>query len=77
MTQQQPQTPRDYGGWRRRRGIGPFGLGTADRSMTGLVTRLAARSVGGSLTWGFAGCVERICALSRGRRVAWCPRGRR
>ena len=78
MTQQQPQTPRDYGGWRRRRGIGPFGLGTADRSMTGLVTRLAARSVGGSLTWGFARCVERICALSRsygqfGRRFRRWP----
>ena len=29
MTQQQAQPPRDYGGWRRRRGIGLLGLGTA------------------------------------------------
>ena len=29
MPQEQPQRPRDYGGWRRRRGIGLWGLGTA------------------------------------------------
>ena len=41
MTQQQCQTPRDYGGWRQRRRIGLFGLGTADRSMR---TRTLAQS---------------------------------
>src|SRR6266516_2241726 len=29
MAHDQPQRPRDYGGWRRRRGIGLFGLGPA------------------------------------------------
>ena len=29
MGYDQPQQPRDYGGWRLRRGIGLFGLGTA------------------------------------------------
>ena len=29
MSYDQPQQPRDYGGWRRRRGIGLFGLGAA------------------------------------------------
>jgi hypothetical protein len=29
MTQEQARRPRDYGGWRRRRGIGLWGLGTA------------------------------------------------
>ena len=29
MSYDHPQAPRDYGGWRRRRGIGLFGLGTA------------------------------------------------
>ena len=29
MSPQDPQEPRTYGGWRRRRGIGLFGLGAA------------------------------------------------
>ena len=29
MSYDQGQAPRDYGGWRRRRGIGLFGLGAA------------------------------------------------
>jgi hypothetical protein len=37
MTGEQAQAPRDYGGWRRRRGIGLFGLGAA-----GTVAVLAA-----------------------------------
>lgn len=37
MAQSQAQRPRDYGGWRRRRGIGLWGLGTA-----GTFTALAA-----------------------------------
>ncbi len=28
MLQEQAHRPRDYGGWRRRRGIGMWGLGT-------------------------------------------------
>jgi hypothetical protein len=40
MTQEQARRPRDYGGWRRRRGIGLWGLGTA-----GTFTVLAAAVV--------------------------------
>ena len=29
MSLRDPQEPRTYGGWRRRRGIGLFGLGAA------------------------------------------------
>ena len=46
MTQEQTDRPRDYGGWRRRRGIGLWGLGTGGTftvlAVAGVVILVAA-----------------------------------